>query len=141
MSSVLHKTANQTSVQYRTNDPIIQEFQDVCAKIAETNPGDVKTLIAEFQELVILYYQDVRKQASRSFYAALITAGIGTGFFIYAIWITMLSNNLATISLIAGGLIQVISAINFYLYARTSRQFSLFHMCLERQYLRQKLAK
>jgi len=39
---------------------------------------------------------------------------------------------LQNISLIVGALIQVISMINFYLYAKASRQFAAFHLCLER---------
>ena len=36
------------------------------------------------------------------------------------------------VSAFAGGLIEVISGINFYLYFRTARQFAAFHTCLER---------
>jgi hypothetical protein len=38
----------------------------------------------------------------------------------------------ASLGVTAGSLIQVISGINFYLYARAARQFAAFHVCLER---------
>jgi len=79
------------------------------------------------------YYQAVRIQAQRSFQAALAAAAVGTVFFIAAAGLVMNgASDRATISLIAGTLIQVISGINFYLYGKAARQFSLFHVCLER---------
>src|SRR5262249_27238649 len=79
------------------------------------------------------YYKVVQKQAQQSFFSALGAAVLGTGFFIYACWLAMHATAAdATVSLIAGGLIQVISGINFHLYSKTTRQFAGFQMCLER---------
>src|SRR5262249_20371616 len=36
------------------------------------------------------------------------------------------------VGVVAGGLMQFISGINFYLYFRAGRQFASFHVCLER---------
>ncbi len=42
------------------------------------------------------------------------------------------SGDKASISFLAGSVIQVISGINFYLYFKAARQFASFHICLER---------
>lgn len=51
-----------------------------------------------------------------------------------AMFVPMLGNRveIATVSAISGFIIEFISAINFYLYFSTARQFSSFHICLER---------
>jgi hypothetical protein len=116
-------------------DPI-RAMKDACARVGSTDPGDVRTIASLHAEMIINYYQDVRRQAQQSFVAALVAATVGTFFFLYAaLWPMALSGATLpakSISLVAGTLIQIISAINFYLYARASRQFATFHICLER---------
>lgn len=112
----------------------LEELKRDCEEIARTSPGDTNTMASLLQQMSLSYYQDVRKQAQQSFYCALGAAILGALFFIYAAYIVMEQDNKsnATFSIIAGALIQVISAINFYLYAKAARQFASFHICLER---------
>jgi hypothetical protein len=110
----------------------LTELQKACEAIASSAPGDTHAIASLMQQMSLKYYEDVLKQAQESFGSALIAASIGTLFFLYAIWRGMASDNRAWIAVIAGGLVQVISAINFYLYGRASRQFWSFHVCLER---------
>jgi hypothetical protein len=116
--------------------PPLQQLKAECEEVARTRPGDTHKMASLLQQMSLNYYQDVRKQAQQSFYSALAAAVVGTGFFLYAAWNMMPQNGRpssnAYISLIAGALVQVISAINFYLYAKAARQFSGFHVCLER---------
>jgi hypothetical protein len=113
--------------------PIREMLRD-CEQIGNTAPDDAHRIGSLLQEMILKYYADVRHQAQQSFIAALVVACIGMLFFIYAIWRGMGSDGIlqAGVGVIAGTLIQVISGINFYLYARAARQFGAFHVCLER---------
>jgi hypothetical protein len=115
------------------NDPI-SALRIACEEVAKTQPGDVQTIASLHTGMILDYYRDVRRQAQQSFIAALVAASIGTLFFLYALWPMAHAEGgtASRVGLIAGGLIQVISAINFYLYSRASRQFAVFHICLER---------
>jgi len=112
----------------------IREMLSDCKKIGNTAPDDINKIASLLQEMILKYYADVRLQAQQSFRAALVVASVGILFFVYAVWRGMSSDGgqQANIGVIAGTLIQVISGINFYLYARAARQFSSFHICLER---------
>jgi len=114
----------------------LQELQDACKEVANIGPGDIHKMASLLQQMSLNYYQDVRRQAQQSFYSALVAAIIGTSLFLYAAWYMLWRpdshSSYAYISWIAGALVQLISAINFYLYAKTAHQFSGFHVCLER---------
>jgi hypothetical protein len=112
----------------------IRQMLHDCEQIGNAAPDDAQSIGSLLQKMILNYYADVRRQAQQSFLAALVVACIGILFFIYAIWLGMSSDGIlqASIGVIAGTLIQVISGINFYLYARASRQFGAFHVCLER---------
>jgi hypothetical protein len=113
----------------------IRQMLRHCEEIGNTAPDDAHRIGALLQEMILKYYADVRHQAQQSFIAALGAACIGMLFFIYAIWRGISSDGSilqASLGVIAGSLIQVISGINFYLYARAARQFGEFHVCLER---------
>jgi hypothetical protein len=111
----------------------IEALRAQCHEIAFTAPDNTHKIASLLSEMILNYYQDVRSQAQQSFWCALGAAIIGTGFFVYAAHQGMNSGlNEASIGLIAGALIQVISGISFYLYSKTARQFSSFHICLER---------
>ena len=110
----------------------LEEAKKACEEVSHIPPGNTHEMGSKLQKMILDYYADVRKQAQQSFYAALIIAFVGTGFFMYAVKLSMDGNKNANISLIAGCVIQVISALNFFLYSKTSRQFSSFHICLER---------
>lgn len=114
-------------------DESLEEIKQKCREVAVTDPGDTQKIASVLTEMSLHYYDDVRKQAERSFSAALTAAAVGTMFFLAAAVLVMNNRtDKATISLISGSLIQVISGINFYLYGKAGRQFSLFHVCLER---------
>jgi len=112
----------------------IRGMLDDCKKIASVAADDTHKIASLMQEMILKYYADVRLQAQQSFRAALVVATVGMLFFVYAIWQGMSSDGIqqASIAAIAGGLIQVISGINFYLYAQAAKQFGAFHVCLER---------
>ena len=114
-----------------------------CDKIAKSKT--VCEIGAALNNLTEQYYKDVLVQAKVSFWCAITAAAIGTGIFLVGFHSAMNPEKPNTadtetsyprlapnISLVAGVLVQVIAGINFYLYARTSRQFSSFHICLER---------
>lgn len=105
----------------------LEELKERCRDLA--NLEDTQNVLLEMS---LNYYEDVRKQAQRSFRAALVAAGVGTLFFVAAAVGMNGAEDRATISLIAGTLIQAIAAINFYLYGKTAKQFSSFHVSLER---------
>jgi hypothetical protein len=104
-----------------------------CERIATIPAANTQEMAALLSKMGLDYFQDVRRQAQQSFLSALAAATIGILFFFYATYRSMEpSTSSDKISLIAGALVQVIAAINFYLYGRTSRQFALFHHCLDR---------
>jgi len=102
-------------------------------RLVTAKPGDVQQIAASQIELLNGYYHLVLSQAGRSFRWALIAAGIGLLFFLAAVTFLVIRQpqQLATISLISGALIEVISGINFYLYGKTSAQLAEFHSRLD----------
>lgn len=111
----------------------IEALKAQCHELATTAADDTHKIASLLAEMILNYYQDVRSQAQQSFWCALGAAAVGTGFFVYAAHQGMRSGfDHAFIGLIAGALVQVISGISFYLYSKTARQFSTFHVCLER---------
>jgi hypothetical protein len=115
-------------------DHPIEEMKIQCDKAGQMDPNGVHKVISPYLRMGISYYEDGRKQADKSFMWALIASGVGTLFFLLSLLLMIGSgySSKSTISLIAGGIIQAISGLNFYLYAQTSRQLSSFHICLER---------
>ena len=104
-----------------------------CKKLAHVPNDDIHQIASLLSQMSVQYYQDVRQQAQRSFFSALGAAVVGLIVFIYAASKGMSEGTLDVyVSVLAGGLIEVISGINFYLYFRTARQFAAFHTCLER---------
>ncbi len=86
--------------------------------------------ILKLFQLLTSYYQMSLDQARGSFQWALAAAGVGLIFFLAAIGFLLFSQQsqgLASASIISGSLIEVISAINFYLYGKTSAQFAELH--------------
>ena len=106
---------------------------DVVERLSQTDPSNVQRVAAAQVGLLTIYHNLVLDQARRSFKWALIAAGAGFGFFLAAVGFILLqqSQNVATVSLISGALIEVISAINFYLYGKTSAQLAAFQTRLD----------
>jgi hypothetical protein len=105
-----------------------------CEQIANAGPGNTNQITSLFLQMSLTYYSDVRKQALQSFWSALAAAGVGMLFFLYATQAMTHVGKVdsSTIGIVAGGLAQFISAVNFYLYFKAARQFASFHICLER---------
>jgi len=79
------------------------------------------------------YYESVLLQARQSFRVALVSAVVGSAFFLAAVVIAIVEKNLnaATISSIGGAIVETISGLNFWLYGRTASQLDVFHIRLE----------
>lgn len=84
--------------------------------------------------LINKYHNNVLQQAEQSFRWALIAAGIGLVFFLASISFLLLKQptDISSASLISGGLVELISAINFFLYGKASTQLASFHLYLDR---------
>jgi TRADD-N domain-containing protein len=113
--------------------PLLASIVKTCGKRLEIDPNDIQKTAALILATSLGYYADIQKHAKQSFRWALGFAAMGTLFLVASSTFFMLTKaNLANISLIGGGLIQFIAAVNFYLYRQTSKQFAGFHICLER---------
>jgi hypothetical protein len=102
--------------------------------VAKADPQNIQEVAASQLALSNSYYQSVLSQASRSFVAAIVSAGVGLVFFICSVVFAMASHNLdaALVSSLAGGIVEVISGLNFWLYGRTALQLDAFHVRLEK---------
>ena len=109
--------------------------------------GSLGEIVAKHEKLITNYYTDVQQQAGRSFESAKAVAKIGfwvlIGTLLYVVLADVLGNirisnftmpslELGTLGIVSGALIEFIAAINFWLYSRASKQFTAFHICLER---------
>lgn len=126
------------------------EKHKACRELKDAvDGGTLGDVLDKFERLIVRYYEDVQKQAMTSFQAATTVARVGFSVLIvtlvYALIFDALNrfhiHGLSTdstsltvegVGVISGILIETIAGINFWLYARASRQFSAFHICLER---------
>src|SRR5205814_3030413 len=101
------KPAKESSSKER-----IEALRQHCASIEILANGDVRKMASLHLQMILECYQDVLEQAQRSFFWALVAAGVGTLFFISAIAITFAMDSWpsAILSVVAGALIHVISA-------------------------------
>jgi len=102
-------------------------------RLSKADAANVQEIVASQIELMAVYHNEVIDQARRSFNWALISAGIGLTFFLFSVGFIILwkLESAAIISLISGALIEFISAINFYLYGKTSGQLANFQSRLD----------
>lgn len=98
-------------------------------RLSRAEPKDVQKIVASQIEMLSAYYSLVHDQADRSFRLAVIFALTGIIIFIAATVFLFVyqMENIATVSIIAGAIVEIISAIGFYLYGKTSMQFTKFH--------------
>ncbi len=111
--------------------------------------GTSVTSSPSMKKLILEYYKDVLEHAQKSFASAKSIARIGFWVLVvtlaYALLIDVLSHVRITgfamsepslkvggIGMVSGALIEFIAGVNFWLYSRASKQFSAFHICLER---------
>lgn len=115
---------------------VVRRRSDVAAAIdvlKKTETQNVQEIAASQIELLDEYHKIVLEQSRRSFISALVAAIFGLGFFLGAV-ISILSSkefNVAIISVLSGALVEVISGVNFYLYAKTTVQMAEFQSRLD----------
>jgi hypothetical protein len=105
-----------------------------CDEIAQASPDDVRKIAGILQKMIVSYYEDVRRQALMAFVVALVLEIVAVVFFGFAAYRAMGDTKIATagFSALAGFLIQMMTAVVFYLYSQSAKQFGAFHICLER---------
>lgn len=103
-------------------------------QITEADPGNIQQVAGAQIRLTTAYYEAALSQAKSSFRWALIAAVSGTALFVAAGGVLLAFERLdvSVLGAIAGGLCQVIAALNFWLYGRAASQLAQFHMRLER---------
>src|SRR6185369_8477698 len=114
------------------NSNHIEKLKQSCKDLAEIREGDTHKLAANLWEQGMNYMSDVRARARRSFVMASVFSCVGIVFFFAALYL-MIKHTLEfpKLTLLAGTSIQVVSGIGFYLYAKTTKEFFAFHLCLE----------
>jgi hypothetical protein len=111
----------------------VSSLKRQCDQIAKAHSDEVHVLAALLQGMIVTYYEDVRRQALFAFFAALFLELIAIGFFFHSASKAMSADTgTVALSAVSGLLIQLITAVVFYLYAQSARQFAAFHTCLER---------
>jgi hypothetical protein len=129
------------------------QMQRACDELNDAiDDGNMGGIVAKHQALISLYYNDVQDQAKQSFVTARSAARIGflvlIAVLVYALIFDALgrlriidpltttgddtSLTIAKIGVVSGALIEFIAAVAFWLYTRGAKQFSAFHICLER---------
>jgi hypothetical protein len=127
----------------------IRNMKATCAALKNSiDGGTMGEIIEQHENLILEYYADVLSQAEKSFAAAQLSAWIGFGVLIFTIlyvfafdvmWarqiITVESKiPVGTVGIVSGIIIEFIAAITLVIYERAARQFSAFHVCLERMH-------
>lgn len=121
--------------QNRQHEKALEKRQVIqIEQIAKAKPENIQEVAASQLAIITSFNESVLRQAQQSFILALSAAAIGLIFFIAAVGFLLVSGTqtIATVSIISGALVEVISAVNFYLYGKASSQFSIFHNRLDR---------
>ncbi len=103
-------------------------------RLTAAESSDVQTIATTQIQMLTAYYDEVLNQSKRSFLWALVAAGVGLVFFLVAVTFVVVSfpQNGSVVSVVAGGLTEVIAGINFILYGKTSSQLADFQGRLDR---------
>ena len=106
-------------------------------KLSEAEISNVQKIAASQIELLSSYHQEVLNQAKKSFFWALVSACTGFFFFLVTILFVIYPQDakrteFAVVGTIAGAMIEVISAINFYLYGQASAQMGDYQKRLDK---------
>lgn len=137
-----------------SHDPLSRrvQMQRACDELNDAiDRGGMGDIVAKHEALILHYYHDVQDQAKQSFVTARVAATVGFGVLIavlvYALVfdalgrlqigsLTAAGDNtslmVAKIGVVSGALMEFIAAVAFWLYTRGAKQFSAFHICLER---------
>jgi hypothetical protein len=123
------------NIRLRTGDrPTTGVVSEVAIEsVARADAGNISEVAASQLKISNNYYQSVLGQAQQSFRSAIIAAGVGLGFFLAALGFALALGKLdvAIISSISGGIVEVIAGLNFWLFGKTAAQLDLFHVRLE----------
>jgi len=136
------------------NPPVVspetQSKLETCDELQKALSGNMGETVAAHVRMILKYYDDVHKQATRSFNSAKSVALIGFGVLIATLVYTLAFDALShfnvpsmkvnsgdllkvsSIGVVSGVLIEFIAGVNFWLYRNATRQFNAFHICLER---------
>jgi hypothetical protein len=107
--------------------------------VAGLDPAKIQEVAASQVAISETYYKTSLQHAQRLFRCALITAGAGLIFFLVAVALQLLQQPVdgSWISLASGGVLAILSMLNFFLYGWVFKQSRAFHERLDRtqQYL------
>jgi hypothetical protein len=101
--------------------------------VALADPSNIQAVAASQLEISNDYYQTVLRQAKQSFRAAVAAAIVGLLFFLAAVGLGIVRHTIevAIISALSGGIVELIAGLNFWLFGQTATQLDLFHVRLE----------
>jgi hypothetical protein len=114
-------------------DEFVVQTRALCDSVSKHRSEDTQSLFGDLHKMATLYYRGALSQANHSFWGAQGFAILGTALFLVggAMWMRQHREPHGLAALVGLGL-QVISGLNFYLYRKATKQFELFHVCLER---------
>lgn len=115
------------------NTGVLHLYSPALEEVSKADPENIQQVGAAQLSLSTNYYQNVLDQAKRSFVAAIVSAAIGLIFFIAAVSIFLVRNDVraGTVSAISGAIVELIAGLNFWLYGKTASQMNFFHIRLE----------
>lgn len=103
--------------------------------LSSADPSDVQKIAASQIEMLRGFYTEVIDQSKQSFRLALHGSLLGLCFFIVAIAVLLLqapqSSEVAVISALAGGIVQVFSGMLFAMFRSARQQLSRYHERLD----------
>ena len=99
--------------------------------------GQAQTVATDQTDLLKVFYKDALTQSQRSFTLAAASAAVGFAVLIGALLYMIIAGRQAdpgaiTITTVAGVIVEIISALQFYLYNRTAAQMGNFQARLMR---------
>lgn len=108
--------------------------QQLTERLSKADPADVLEIAASQIRLLDEYHEIVLAQARKSFRLAAFMAVSGLVLFAFAVSQLLLqgANDAAIIAGIGGAVVEVVSGIGFYLYAKASGQLAEFQSRLDR---------
>lgn len=114
--------------------PVPVTLPSALREVSSADPANIQQVAAAQLALNNLYYENVLKQATRSFTAAVVAATAGLAMFsgIVVLSVTVKSITPAIVGSIGAALVEVIAGLNFWLYGKASAQLGQFHVRLER---------
>jgi hypothetical protein len=115
-------------------DEALRFADPAIANVAKAKSDDISQVAASQLDISKQYYEGVLAQGRQSFRWAVAAAATGLAFFIAGVGFALVSNkiNAAIISALGGGVVEVISGLNFWLYTKAAGQLDEFHVRLER---------